>query len=86
MQGLDDQAEQARDNDDENDLNDDQRQPKMNGVVALEHAIGRVHHRLYACRHVRHLSLSLSFSTPSSRLTTTKLQQQNKQPQQSDLS
>jgi hypothetical protein len=59
MQGLDDQAEQARDNDDENDLNDDQRQPKMNGVVALEHAIGRVHHRLYACRHVRHLSLSL---------------------------
>jgi hypothetical protein len=60
----------------------------MNGVVALEHAIGRVHHRLYACRHVRHLSLSLSlsFSTPSSRLTTTKLQQQNKQPQQSDLS
>jgi hypothetical protein len=84
MQGLDDQAEQARDNDDENDLNDDQRQPKMNGVVALEHAIGRVHHRLYACRHVRHLSLS--FSTPSSRLTTTKLQQQNKQPQQSDLS
>jgi hypothetical protein len=56
----------------------------MNGVVALEHAIGRVHHRLYACRHVRHLSLS--FSTPSSRITTTKLQQQNKQPQQSDLS
>jgi len=83
MQGLDEQAEQASDDDDENDLNDNQRQRKMNGVVALEHAIGRVRHRLYACRHVRHLSLSLNafLTTHDDKAPTT-----NKQPQQSDLS
>jgi hypothetical protein len=55
----------------------------MNGVVALEHAIGRVRHRLYACRHVRHLSLSLNafLTTHDDKAPTT-----NKQPQQSDLS
>jgi hypothetical protein len=55
----------------------------MNGVITLEHAIGRVRHRLYACRHVRHLSLSLSLSlnafltTHDDKAPTTKKQTNN---------
>jgi hypothetical protein len=48
----------------------------MNGVVALEHAIGRVHHRFYACCHVRHLSQRLPHD---SRRQSSNNKQTNKQ-------
>jgi hypothetical protein len=37
----------------------------------LEHAIGRVRHRLYACRHVRHLSLHAFLTTHDDKGPTT---------------
>jgi hypothetical protein len=55
----------------------------MNGVITLEHAIGRDHHRLYACRHVRHLSLSLSQRLPHD---SRRQSSNNKQPQKSEVS